>query len=140
VAGELEEAELEFRRSLEDQRVTPDPMKIAETLIGLAALLSDTGRAGDAEPLLREALEERLGQRRPVAWRVAEARLELGGALLRDGRAADAEELLRSASAVLAEALPAGNFRRERARRLLDELATMGLDSGDHGAVRRAGI
>ena len=140
VAGRVEDAEWHFRRSLEDQRASADPMKIAESLIGFAALLSDTGRAGEAEPLLREALEVRLGQHRPVAWRVAEARLELGGALLRDGRAADAEELVRSASAVLVEALPVGNFRRERARRLLDELAAAGGDATGNGAGRQAGI
>jgi tetratricopeptide (TPR) repeat protein len=140
IARRVEDAEWHFRRSLEDQRASADPMKLAESLIGFAALLSDTGRAGAAEPLLREALEVRLGQRRPVAWRVAEARLKLGGALLRDGRGADAEELVRSASAVLVEALPVGNFRRERARRLLDELAAAGGDATGNGAGRQAGI
>jgi eukaryotic-like serine/threonine-protein kinase len=123
VAGELDEAESQFRRSLLDQRESADPMRLAETLIGFAALLSDTGRAFEAEPLLREGLELLLAPRRPVRWRVAEAQLELGGALLRLGRVGEAEGLIRAGSAVLNEDLPAGNFRQERSSRLLGELA-----------------
>ncbi|HVR27962.1 MAG TPA: serine/threonine-protein kinase [Thermoanaerobaculia bacterium] len=134
LAGELGEAEAQFLRSLEDQRESLDPMKMAETLIGLAAILSDTGRAGEAEPLLREALGLRAAQRRPVPWRIAEARLELGGVLLRQGRVAEAEELIRSAGGVLAGTLPEENFRQTRRQRLLDEL------SAAPGETRRAGM
>jgi tetratricopeptide (TPR) repeat protein len=134
LAGDLEEAESQFRRSLRDQRQSADPMKIEDTLLGLAALWSDTGRAVEAEPLAREALELRLAQRRPVPWRLAEARLELGGALLRQGRTGEAEELIRAGNAVLAEALPAGNFRRQRSQRLLDELVAA------QDAMRVAGL
>ena len=138
VAGETGEAESHFRRSLEAQRESADPMKVAETLIGFASLLSDTGRAGEAGPLLREALELRLAQRRPVPWRVAEARLELGGALLRLGRVEEAEPTIRAASASLAQALPAGGFRQERSRRLLAELAA--ARSRAQVEIRRAGM
>jgi serine/threonine-protein kinase len=134
LAGKLEEAEWQFNRSLLDQRANRDPMKIAETLIGFAALLSDVGRAVEAEALSREALAERLAQRRPVPWRVAEAELELGGALLRAGQLEEARDLLRTASAVLAEALPAENYRQERARVLLGELEAIDRAGGTRQA------
>ncbi|MBK7875769.1 MAG: tetratricopeptide repeat protein [Planctomycetes bacterium] len=83
---------------------------LAQPLTLLGSTLVDLGRAAEAEPLLREALELRRAKL-PGSWLAANSASVLGGALVELGRHAEAEELLAPAAEALAKALGPRDFR-----------------------------
>ncbi len=101
-AGDPEGAERLLRTALEAQRADGVPIQLAETLIGLGAVMTDRERAADAEPLLREGLAIRLELLPDDHWQVAEARIELAGALLARPRRTEDDD--REAVRLLTEA------------------------------------
>jgi len=127
--GDPVAAEPLLARALVAQRSEAVPSHLAETLVALGAVLSDLGRAEDAEALLREGLVLWLDLLPPDHWRVAAARVELAGALLRmssptEREIAEARRLLSSAKLVELE----GSGRRwiEARNDLFNNLADRG--------------
>jgi tetratricopeptide (TPR) repeat protein len=84
------------RRRLEDvERVEAgDAMALAEVQVLLAATLVRQGRHGEAEPLLRKALEARRAGLEEGHWLTANVEGLLGAALAGQGKADQAEPLL----------------------------------------------
>lgn len=64
-------------------------------MVALGDLLARTGRAGEGEPLLREALEARIAAGDAPAA-IADVQSMLGAALAALGREAEAREMLRA--------------------------------------------
>jgi len=131
--GDPEEAESLLSRALVAQRREAVPSHLAETLVGLGAVLSDLGRAAEAEVFLREGLSLWLDLLPPDHWRVSAAQVELAGALLRKsppaGRElAEARRLLSSSDSVELEG--AGRRwiegRTKRFKRLADHCGVEG--------------
>jgi hypothetical protein len=77
---------------------------ISGSLLGLGAVLTDHGRAAEAEPLLRDALRLRLDQFGPGDRRTAKAQRALGVCLASLGRRREAERLLLDSHHTLASA------------------------------------
>ncbi len=82
----------------------PDHPQVGTGLVVLGALLVETGKPAEAEPLLRESLEI-LGGHRERGPDAAWSRHELGRALAAAGRTAEAEEQLAEALAIRQELL-----------------------------------
>jgi hypothetical protein len=93
---------------------------LAHTLAGLGSVLAKNGKAGEAEPLLRECLEIRQKSLPPGDWLTAEAQSLLGGCLSEQARYAEAEALLVAGCLALEKApgVPAG-FRAETRKQIV---------------------
>ena len=75
--------------------VLPDSHpRTAEALTALGAVLTDRGRAAEADSMLREALAIRQGAFPATDLRIAETRQGLGLVLAAEGRPAEAESTL----------------------------------------------
>ncbi len=122
--GRLVAAEPLLRHALAvQQRSGGRPLALADTLLGLGALLRDSGQASEAVPLLREALERRERLLPAGNWLIAEARLELAVLLAeRQDANAEAGALVQASLAPLAATLGDEDERTRRGRRLLAAL------------------
>jgi len=115
-AGRPAEAERELRRALSGQlQAGAEATHVAETSIGLGAILDGTGRSAEAEKALRAALERLTAEQEEGGLQLAQVRVELGAALLAQGRAAEAEPLVIAGRGDLERLLPPGDRRRLRA-------------------------
>jgi serine/threonine-protein kinase len=72
-------------------------------LIGLGRLLTERGRAAEAEPLLRRAVATRTSRLGLADPRTAEAQVRLAACLVALGRQEEAQPLLTAASSRLEE-------------------------------------
>jgi tetratricopeptide (TPR) repeat protein len=91
----------------------------------LAVVYLDSGRAAEAEPLLRRALTILERTRGPEHYSVGGSLYRLAQVCLDTGRSAEAEPLLERALAILGKELPAGYYLatvRENCADLLDRL------------------
>ena len=121
--GDTAAADSALVEALEVQRSgSGDPMVPDETLLALGRLRLDAGRLEESEALLAEALALRRRALPDEHWMVAEVRLEL--AAVAGARGAPEPGVAESSRRVLGEALPDGNFRLERARRLISEFGS----------------
>jgi eukaryotic-like serine/threonine-protein kinase len=96
-----------------------DPMFPDETLVALGRLRLDAGRLDESEALLAEALALRRETLADGHWRLAEIQIEL--AALAQARGNPDPALAEASRRTLAETLPEGNFRLERARRFFGD-------------------
>ena len=71
---------------------------MAWRLPGLGQVLTDTGQASEAEPLLREALTIRTTKLEPGDRLIAKTRLKLGECLVQLGRLEEGEALMLEAT------------------------------------------
>lgn len=128
--GELAAADSVYREAhaLMRETLPADHPDVAMVVLGLGEVAALSGRAEDAEPLLREALA--IGEKSFGAhWKVAEARSVLGDCLSRLGRVEEAERLLVSGHRGLVETLGEASIRTRRARRRLGDHEHRGLPS-----------
>ena len=102
----MEDAEALVRGSL--QSLQNGKGLVDQDLTGLLVtqgrLLTKLGRAGEAEPLLREALTTRRGLLSAGNWRIGQAESALGACLAAQGRYGQAESLLLSGERAMASA------------------------------------
>jgi tetratricopeptide (TPR) repeat protein len=82
----------------------PGNIYISGSLLAIGAALIDQGRPGEAEPLLREALAQRIDKLGPGDRRTARAQRTLGLCLVALGQRAEAEKLLLESYRTLAAA------------------------------------
>ncbi len=118
--GDFGAAEPLFRETLAVADAIPEVRRHPERAIYLrnyAALLLETGRPVDAEPLVREALS--IFREAASSVRIADAESVLGGCLAAQGRMAEAEPLLRGSWEALKEAGGENARFREQARQRL---------------------
>jgi serine/threonine-protein kinase len=112
-----------FRQSLESsrKRLPPKHPGLASNLIPYGAFLIVSGRAAEAEPLLREGLALLENRFPEDHYLVAEARSELGLCLALLGRGAEGEKLaLAGRRALAARFAPTTYWMKEDARRMAD--------------------
>ncbi len=97
-AGQLARAEEEYRAALDMQRLQADQQApMVPTLIGLGELLTRSGRAAEADPLLQEALAARRSSLPADAWPIAAPEAAHAACLVALGHTERAEPLLRHA-------------------------------------------
>ena len=121
--GRLERARERFESAIEIQRLaTHRRLHLAETLVGLGAVLGDLGELDAAESMLREAVEIYRDAVPATSWQLAESRTELGRVLARQGRTGAAEGLLRGGLEGFAGVFAADDWRRLRAAAVLAEI------------------
>ena len=104
-------------------------------------LLIDRGRAAEAEPLLRTALNARTRRFTASDWRVAEVQVALARALLAQGKGDAAAPLLASSTATLQQAGPGQLALKREADAAIAQLqarpaATAGADQAPMRASR----
>ena len=118
--GEAAEAERLYRDGLErlDATVASHP-RTALARLGLGRLLTATGRAYEAEPLLRASLDVLAGSYREDDARIALARRALGEALLAQHRFAEAEPHLVASVATFRAGAGTPDMLRASARSLV---------------------
>lgn len=116
-AARILDDELQRRRYVRGP-VHPETLTIAE---GLAQVLLEQGRGGEAEPMVRDCVRARSG----VSWTsrrdLALSKLLLGECLAAAGGHAEAEPLVLDAvGIVLREAVPSAPLRKEVVERVVD--------------------
>lgn len=101
----LREAEALFREVLAIKTKASTAASLARTQVDLADLLTTEGRAAEAEPLIRRAVETFRATLAPDDWRRAQAESVLGDVLGRLGHSEQAATLLSDSHARLKELL-----------------------------------
>lgn len=127
--GQRDSADRMFRRSLESnrKRLPSKHPGLANSLIPYGSFLVVSGRAAEAEPLLREGLALLEHPFSGDHYLVAEARSELGLCLARLGRRAEGERLaLAGHRAFAARFAPTTYWMKESARRMADLYDALG--------------
>ncbi len=116
-------AEASAREALSIQRAALEPghADLAKSLTTLGSALLELGRATEAEPCLREALEIRR-TKLPGQWLTSNTASLLGGCLTKLARTSEAESLLAEAVPVIERALGVQDFRAKSARERLAQL------------------
>ena len=127
--GELREAEDLYRHAVSRQRVHSPPNFLAESLIGLGAVLCDQDIPDEAEPIITEGLEINQQALSEDDWRIAGARIELAGSLIQQNRLEEADEQLQIGVELLEQSTIQDrwiNSRAIRFRNQLDDRSTQG--------------
>jgi eukaryotic-like serine/threonine-protein kinase len=99
--GLIEPADTMLRAAVTAQRTTDDPLNLAQALTSLGRLELNRGRAADAEPLFREALQLRDGRLEAAHPDAIYARTNLAASLLDQGNFPAAAALYDDALAEL---------------------------------------
>ncbi len=101
----------------------PGDAETMKAVMQVAKLEMLLGRPDRAEPLLREALEERVSVLEPGHWRIGSSQSLLGECLLLQGKREEAEPLLRGGYEILRAARGEEDEKAQEARRRVEELA-----------------
>ncbi len=120
--GELGEAESLYRHAVTQQRIKSPVLALAESLVGLGAVLCDGNRVQEALPLLEEGLAINLEALTESDWRIAASRVELAGALIQLERFSEADQQLEAAQEAAAETRMVDPWIESRARRFSQQL------------------
>ena len=128
-----------WREALEALRKSQSPghPERVDATARLGRILAETGRSGEAEPLLRKVLAARRLAQPAVGWQVAEAESKLGACLTTLDRFDEAESLLLGSQTELASdpAAPVGAARAAAAR-LVQHYRARGLKGQECGVAR----
>ncbi|MEO8670969.1 MAG: serine/threonine-protein kinase [Tahibacter sp.] len=131
--GRLGEAETRWREATRIfAEVAPNHVDRAMILSSLGRLLTETGRAAEAQPLIETGLALRLAALPADHWAIADSRSLLGSCLAALGHHVEAEPLLRQGLADLRATMGAEHVRTKRAQARLDAFTAERASAATH--------